>query len=94
MKILKKKVKPGDLLAEYDTVIEKCLGKYIILQMDDFEFDAYCLYDITGFFSQGDTVSIGHEEIIDTERYSWVVTNEKEESNKAQYGSSSDATPS
>ena len=93
MTALRKKVKPGDLLAEYDTVINRCLGKYIILQMDDFEFEAYCLYDITGFFSQGDVVSIGHDEIRNTERYSWVVTNEKKESNKAKYHSPTDAAP-
>ena len=93
MTAFKKKVNPGDLLSEYDTVLGRCLGKYIILWMDDFEFQAYCLYDITGFFTQGDVVEIGHDEIRDTERYSWVVTNEKEESNKAQYDSSSDAAP-
>ena len=74
MTIRRKKVKPGDLLAEYDRVTMKCLGKYIIIQMDDFEFEAYCLYDITGFFAQGDTVCIGHDEIVNTERYAWVVT--------------------
>jgi hypothetical protein len=71
--ILKKKVSPGDLIAEYDLIKEKFLGKYIVLSMDNYEFKAFCLYDITGFFSQGDIVDIGHDEIVDTERYVWTV---------------------
>ena len=73
MTILKKKVRPGDLLSEYDVMEERFLGKYIVLDMDDFEFDAYCLYDITGYFSQGTVVSIGHDEIRNTRRYIWTV---------------------
>jgi hypothetical protein len=41
--ILKKKVSPGDLIAEYDLIKEKFLGKYIVLSMDNYEFKAFCL---------------------------------------------------
>tara|TARA_R110002124_G_scaffold116400_4_gene272800 strand:+ start:44906 stop:45157 length:252 start_codon:yes stop_codon:yes gene_type:complete len=71
--ILTKKVKPGDLLAEFDLVEKRFLGKYIVISMDNYEFDAYCLYDITGYFPQGEIVSIGHDEIVDTNRYVWSV---------------------
>ena len=93
MNVLKKKVKPGDLLSEYDVVESRFLGKYIILSMDNFEFDAYCLYDITGYFSQGTVVSIGHDEIRNTRRYIWTVEDKDgtKESNKAKYHSSTDA---
>ena len=93
MNVLKKKVKPGDLLSEYDVIGERFLGKYIILDMDNFEFDAYCLYDITGYFSQGTVISIGHDEIRNTRRYIWTVEDKDgtKESNKAKYHSSTDA---
>ena len=95
MTVLKKKVKPGDMLSEYDVMEERFLGKYIILDMDDFEFDAYCLYDITGYFSQGAVVSIGHDEIRNTRRYIWTVEDKDgtKESKEKEYDCSPNAAP-
>lgn len=97
MTVWKKKVKPGDMISEYDLTAKKYLGKYIVISMDNYEFEAYCLYDITGFFSQGEFVSIGHDEIVDTERYVWTVDREGEdgtkESKEKEYDSSPDAAP-
>ncbi len=70
---LKKKVEPGSLLSEFDLHINKYLAKYIILSMDDFEFEAYCLFDSTGLFSQGEIVSIFHDEIESSDRFIWNV---------------------
>lgn len=97
MTVWKKKVKPGDMISEYDLTAKKYLGKYIVISMDNYEFEAYCLYDITGFFSQGEFVFIGHDEIVDTERYVWTVDREGEdgtkESKEKEYDSSPDAAP-
>lgn len=65
--------KPGDLLSEYDTIDDKFLGRYIILNNLPHCFEAYCLYDITGFFAQGSIVTIKHEEIENNLRYTWML---------------------
>ena len=67
--------KPGDILSEYDIIDEKFLGRYIILKTYNHSFEAYCLYDITGFFSQGSVVLINHNEIENTLRYTWILEN-------------------
>ena len=68
-----KEAQPGDLLSEYDTIDDRFLGRYIILKNLPQCFEAYCLYDITGFFSQGSTVIINHTEIENTLRYTWTI---------------------
>ena len=68
-----KDAKAGDLLSEYDTIDDKFLGRYIILDNRPHCFEAYCLYDITGFFAQGSIVIINHTEIENTLRYTWTI---------------------
>jgi len=70
---LKKKVRPGSLLSEFDLHLNKYLAKYIVLSMDDFEFEVYCLFDCTGLFSQGETVSFYHDDIQSNNRFVWRV---------------------
>jgi hypothetical protein len=98
MTVFKKKVKPGDMISEYDLVDKRYLGKYIVISMDNFEFEAYCLYDITGYFPHGEMVSIGHDEIVDTNRYVWTVDREdhdgQKEDEEKEYNSHPDAAPS
>ncbi len=97
MIVWKKKVKPGDMISEYDLIDKRYLGKYIVISMDNYEFEAYCLYDITGYFPHGDIVSIGHDEIVDTDRYIWTVEEGEadgtKEDKEKKCDSSPDATP-
>lgn len=68
-----KQAKPGDILSEYDTIEEKFLGRYVILEKFHNGFSVYCMYDITQFFKQGSVIIIGHHEIEKNERYVWTI---------------------
>lgn len=67
--------KPGDILSEYDTIEDKFLGRYVILESQSEQFSVYCMYDYTQFFKQGSTIVIHHEEIKKTQRYVWTIGN-------------------
>lgn len=68
-----KQAKPGDILSEYDTIDNKFLGRYVILETHPEQFVVYCMYDMTQFFKQGSTIDIRHDEIIKTQRYVWTI---------------------